>query len=99
MQTSGFIRTGMGGWSYEPWRQTFYPRDVAQRNELAYASRQVTAIEINSTFYRLQKPDVFASWRDQTPDDFMFTAKASRNVTYRKDSLRCAVRWNGLRTA
>ena len=82
---SGQIRSGMGGWSYEPWRQTFYPNDVPQRRELEYASRQVSAIEINSTFYRLQKPEIFAGWRDQTPDDFMFTAKASRGATYRKD--------------
>lgn len=81
----GQIRSGMGGWSYEPWRQTFYPSDVPQRRELEYASREVSAIEINSTFYRLQKPEIFAGWRDQTPDDFMFTAKASRGATYRKD--------------
>jgi uncharacterized protein YecE (DUF72 family) len=79
------IRTGMGGWSYEPWRETFYPADVTQQRELEYASRAVTAIEINSTFYRLQKPEIFARWRDQTPDDFVFTTKASRNTTYRKD--------------
>jgi uncharacterized protein YecE (DUF72 family) len=81
----GVIRTGMGGWSYEPWRETFYPQDLPQRRELEYASREVTAIEINSTFYRLQKPEIFAGWRDQTPDHFMFTAKASRSTTYRKN--------------
>lgn len=81
----GVIRTGMGGWSYEPWRETFYPPDLPQRSELEYASRQVTAIEINSTFYRLQKPEIFAGWRDQTPQAFVFTTKASRNTTYRKD--------------
>jgi uncharacterized protein YecE (DUF72 family) len=81
----GAIRTGMGGWSYEPWRETFYPADVTQKRELEYASRQVTAIEINSTFYRLQKPEIFTGWRDQTPDGFMFTTKASRGTTYRKD--------------
>lgn len=91
----GTIRTGMGGWSYEPWRQTFYPADLPQRRELEYASRVVTAIEINSTFYRLQKPAVLAAWRDQTPDDFVFTAKASRNATYRKDltQARESVEW------
>jgi len=81
----GTIRTGMGGWSYEPWRETFYPAEVPQRRELEYASRAVTAIEINSTFYRLQKPEIFAGWRDQTPDDFVFTTKAARNATYRRD--------------
>jgi uncharacterized protein YecE (DUF72 family) len=83
--SSGVIRTGMGGWSYEPWRETFYPPELTQKRELEYASREVTAIEINSTFYRLQKPEIFAGWRDQTPDDFMFTTKASRATTYRKD--------------
>ena len=82
--TRGSIRSGMGGWSYAPWRETFYPPEVTQRRELEYASRQVTAIEINSTFYRLQKPAIFAGWRDQTPDDFIFTTKAARTATYRK---------------
>jgi uncharacterized protein YecE (DUF72 family) len=82
---NGAIRTGMGGWSYEPWRRTFYPPEVTQKRELEYASRQVTAIEINSTFYRLQKPEIFQGWADQTPDDFMFTAKASRTTMYRND--------------
>jgi uncharacterized protein YecE (DUF72 family) len=74
----------MGGWSYEPWRDTFYPSNIRPAQELEYASRQVTAIEINSTFYRLQKPAVFAKWRDTTPDDFVFTLKAPRFVTHRK---------------
>lgn len=85
MKAMGAIRTGMGGWSYEPWRKTFYPPDVTKKRELEYASRQVTAIEINSTFYRLQTQEIFAGWRDQTPDDFMFTTKAGRTTTYRKD--------------
>jgi uncharacterized protein YecE (DUF72 family) len=75
----------MGGWSYDPWRETFYPPEVTRKGELAYASRQVTAIEINSTFYRLQTREIFAGWRDQTPDDFMFTAKAQRTTTHRRD--------------
>jgi uncharacterized protein YecE (DUF72 family) len=81
----GAIRTGMGGWSYEPWRETFYPPELTQKRELEYASRQVTAIEINSTFYRLQKKHIFEGWRDATPDGFMFTTKASKVTTYRKD--------------
>ena len=85
MSSHGIVRTGMGGWSYEPWRETFYPDDVPQRGELAYASRQVSAIEINSTFYRLQKPEIFAGWREQTPDDFVFATKASRSTTCRKN--------------
>jgi uncharacterized protein YecE (DUF72 family) len=81
----GVVRTGMGGWSYDPWRETFYPPDVTRKRELEYASRQVTAIEINSTFYRLQKKEILLGWRDQTPDGFMFTTKAGRTTTYRRD--------------
>ena len=81
---SGRIRVGIGGWNYEPWRKTFYPEGLAQARELEYASRQVTAIEVNGTFYRLQKAETFAKWRDQTPDDFVFTLKAPRYATVRK---------------
>lgn len=80
----GRIRVGIGGWSYEPWRETFYPRDVPKKNELHYASRHVTAIEINSTFYRLQNPNVFAKWRDETPEDFVFSIKAPRHIVQRR---------------
>jgi uncharacterized protein YecE (DUF72 family) len=78
------IFAGMGGWSYEPWRETFYPPDVKKKDELRYASRQVSAIEINSTFYRLQTPKVFAKWRDETPDGFVFALKAPRFIVQRK---------------
>jgi uncharacterized protein YecE (DUF72 family) len=78
------VRVGIGGWSYEPWREMFYPATVAKKDELAYASRQVTAIEINSTFYRLQKADVFAKWRDSTPESFVFSVKAPRFVAQRR---------------
>ena len=81
---AGAIRVGIGGWTYAPWRETFYPEGVAQARELEYASRAVTAIEINGTFYRLQKPETFAKWRDATPDDFAFTVKAPRYSTVRK---------------
>lgn len=84
MSAHGRIRVGIGGWNYEPWRETFYPPDVAKKHELEYASRHVTAIEINSTFYRLQKPEVFAKWRDATPGDFMFSVKAPRFVAQRR---------------
>lgn len=84
MPKSGRIYVGIGGWSYEPWRETFYPADVAKKSELEYASRKVTAIEINSTFYRLQTPQVFAKWRDATPDDFVFCLKAPRFIVQRK---------------
>lgn len=78
------VRVGIGGWTYKPWRETFYPNDLAQRRELEYASRQVTAIEINSTYYGFQKPTSFARWRDETPDDFVFSLKAPRIATERK---------------
>ena len=78
------IRVGIGGWSYDPWRETFYPKDVAKKKELIYASSQVTAIEINATYYRTQSPASFARWRDETRDDFVFTIKASRFATNRR---------------
>jgi len=81
----GRIRAGIGGWSFEPWRETFYPPDTPQARELEYASRHVTSIEINSTFYRLQKPAVYAKWRDATPDDFIFSLKAPRYLVQRNE--------------
>ena len=81
----GRIRVGIGGWSYEPWRETFYPADVPAKRELEYASRQLTSIEINSTFYRLQKPAVYAKWRDSTPEGFVFSIKAPRFIVQRKE--------------
>ncbi len=79
------IRVGIGGWSYEPWRETFYPADLPQAKELEYASRQVTAIEINATFYRTQSAASFKKWAAATPDDFMFSVKAPRAAVQRKD--------------
>jgi uncharacterized protein YecE (DUF72 family) len=78
------IRVGIGGWVFAPWRGTFYPDTLAQAQELAYASRQVTAIEINATFYRTQSVTSFRRWRDQTPDDFIFSIKGPRTVTHRR---------------
>lgn len=80
------IRTGIGGWTYPAWREgAFYPADLRQKDELAYAARAVGAIEINATFYRLQKPASFRAWRAATPDGFVFALKGSRFVTNRKD--------------
>ncbi|ALM83349.1 DUF72 domain-containing protein [Bordetella sp. N] len=78
------IRVGIGGWNFEPWRGVFYPSDLAQSRELEYASQHVTAIEINSTYYGTQKATSFARWRDATPDDFIFSLKASRYATNRR---------------
>jgi uncharacterized protein YecE (DUF72 family) len=81
---TGAIRIGIGGWTYEPWRGTFYPDKWPRKRELEYASRQLTSIEINGTFYGAQKPASFAKWHDETPDDFVFSLKAPRFIMGRK---------------
>jgi uncharacterized protein YecE (DUF72 family) len=78
------IRVGIGGWTFEPWRGVFYPDGLTQKRELEYASRQLTTIEVNGTFYGLQKPTTFAKWRDETPDGFVFALKAPRYATNRR---------------
>jgi uncharacterized protein YecE (DUF72 family) len=78
------IRIGISGWTYAPWRETFFPKDLTQKKELAYASRQVRSIEINGTFYSLQRPSSFATWYEQTPPDFRFSVKGSRFITHLK---------------
>lgn len=85
MNKEGQIRVGIGGWVFPPWRGTFYPKEVKQADELAYASRRVTAIEINGTFYRLQNAASYRKWHDAAPDDFMFSLKGSRFITHRGD--------------
>ena len=74
------IRAGIGGWTYAPWRDNFYPKGLVQRRELEYASRHVSAIEINGTYYGTQKPATYAKWRDETPPGFMFSAKAPKRI-------------------
>lgn len=74
------IRVGIGGWTFAPWRDNFYPKGLIQKRELEYASRQLTAIEINGTFYGTQPPEVYARWRDETPDGFVFALKAPRFI-------------------
>jgi uncharacterized protein YecE (DUF72 family) len=78
------IRIGIGGWTYEPWRGTFFPDKWPHKRELEYASRQLTAIEVNGTYYSGFKPATFAGWAEVVPDDFVFTLKASRFCTNRK---------------
>ncbi|MBS0479343.1 MAG: DUF72 domain-containing protein [Proteobacteria bacterium] len=78
------IRIGIGGWTYEPWRGTFFPDKWPVKRELEYASRQFTAIEVNGTYYSGFKPATFAGWAKVAPDDFIFTLKASRFCTNRK---------------
>jgi len=72
------IRAGIGGWTFEPWRGAFYPPKLPYAQELAFASRAFTTIEINGTFYRTQKPDTFRKWAEETPDGFVFSVKAPR---------------------
>jgi uncharacterized protein YecE (DUF72 family) len=79
------IRIGVGGWTYEPWRGPFYPPGLKHAEELAFASRALTAIEVNGTYYRTQKPKTFAKWAEETPDGFTFTLKAPRYATVRKE--------------
>ena len=76
------IRIGISGWTYKPWRGVFYPKGLPQKNELAYAASQFRTIEINGTFYALQKPASFAAWAETTPDDFVFSVKGSRFITH-----------------
>ena len=78
------IRIGIGGWVFEPWRGTFYPKGLSQKRELEYASQNLTSIEINGTFYGSQKPESFARWHDETPDDFKFSLKGPRFATNRR---------------
>jgi uncharacterized protein YecE (DUF72 family) len=81
-QASGEVRIGISGWRYEPWRGVFYPSDLPQRSELAYASRQFPTIEINGSFYSLQRPAYYASWHAETPENFVFSVKGPRFVTH-----------------
>jgi uncharacterized protein YecE (DUF72 family) len=79
---TGVIRVGMSGWVFPDWRGTFYPKGVTQKKELEYASRKVNSIEINGTFYSLQKPESFQSWAEQVPEDFCFAVKAPQFMTH-----------------
>jgi len=81
---TGRIRVGIGGWTYEPWRGPFYPAGLAHKRELEHAGRHLTSIEVNGTFYGSQKPESFARWRAETPDDFVFALKGPRFATNRR---------------
>jgi uncharacterized protein YecE (DUF72 family) len=78
------IRIGIGGWTFDPWRETFYPPDLPAKSELEYASRKVTAIEVNGTYYSTMSAASFARWHDETPEDFVFSLKANRFATNRR---------------
>ena len=77
-------RIGISGWTYGPWRGVFYPKDLPHKRELEYASRQLNSIEINGTFYSLQRPGSFAAWYEATPEDFVFAVKGGRFITHMK---------------
>jgi uncharacterized protein YecE (DUF72 family) len=78
----GEVRIGISGWRYKGWRGVFYPQGLPQRRELEYAARIFGSIEINGTFYSLQRPQTFARWADATPEDFVFAVKGSRYITH-----------------
>jgi len=78
----GEIRIGISGWRYPPWRGEFYPKGLPQRDELRYAASRLNSIEINGSFYSLQRPQSYRSWYEQTPDGFVFAVKGSRFVTH-----------------
>lgn len=78
------IRTGIGGWTFDPWDESFYPPKLPKKRQLEYASSQLRAIEVNGTYYSSQKPETFAKWAAEVPEDFVFSLKASRFCTNRK---------------
>src|SRR6478609_2034653 len=82
MSRIGRIRIGISGWRYKGWRGSFYPKDLAQRRELEFAARRFNSIELNGSFYSLQRPQSFETWYNETPQDFVFAVKGSRFVTH-----------------
>jgi uncharacterized protein YecE (DUF72 family) len=84
MAKQGKIRVGVGGWTFEPWRGEFYPKGLPHARELEYASRKLTSIEINGTFYRTQTPATYAKWRAETPEGFVFSVKGVRYAVNRR---------------
>jgi len=82
MATDGAIRIGISGWTYKPWRGVFYPEGLQQKKELAYAGEHFRSVEINGTFYGMQRPESFARWSEETPEGFVFAIKGSRYITH-----------------
>jgi uncharacterized protein YecE (DUF72 family) len=81
---TGTVRIGISGWTYPPWRGVFYPKGLRQKDELAYAASRLSSIEINGSFYSLQRPESYRSWAEATPDDFVFAVKGGRFITHMK---------------
>lgn len=84
MNARGTIRAGIGGWTFEPWRGVFFPEKLPQTKELHFASRALTSIEVNGTYYRSQTPTTFAKWAKEVPDGFVFSLKGPRFATNRR---------------
>lgn len=82
--SGGTIRVGIGGWTFEPWDESFYPADLPKKRQLEYASHRLATIEVNGTYYRTQTPATFAKWASDVPEGFVFALKASRYSTNRK---------------
>ncbi|MGZ4698464.1 MAG: DUF72 domain-containing protein [Oryzihumus sp.] len=80
----GQVRVGISGWRYPAWRGTFYPPGLPQREELAWAASRLTSIEVNGSFYSLQRPSSYTAWREETPEDFVFAVKGGRFITHLK---------------
>src|ERR1700751_1013932 len=81
-ESAGEIRIGVSGWQYPPWRGVFYPKKLPQKKELHYCGQMFPSIEINGSFYSLQRPTSYQRWRDETPADFVFAVKGSRFITH-----------------
>jgi uncharacterized protein YecE (DUF72 family) len=81
---TGAIRVGISGWTYPPWRGVFYPKGLPHRRELGYVAENLTSVEVNGTFYALQRPDTFRNWHDATPEQFLFAVKGPRFITHMK---------------
>lgn len=81
---TGTVRVGISGWTYPPWRGVFYPPGLRQNNELEYAASQMSSIEINGSFYSLQRPNSYRSWADRTPAEYVFAVKGGRFITHMK---------------
>lgn len=83
-KADGRVRVGISGWTYAPWRGTFYPKGLRQRDELKYVADRLSSVEINGSFYALQRPESYRSWRESTPDGFVFAVKGGRFITHMK---------------
>src|SRR5690606_3395671 len=78
------IRIGVSGWSYKSWEKSFFPEEVPRKNHLEYLTQQFDTVEVNGSFYRLQKPSTYRAWRETSPPGFVFAVKGSRFITHNK---------------